>query len=85
MPKRLGPKRLGAETSRGRNGLVPKRPVTDNLPQDNQHHEKLALRQFAPDSEDNSSHFVSLNSNAQLNDLGRLSEKREYTHMTIPK
>ena len=26
--KRLGPKRLGAETSRGRNGSVPKRLVT---------------------------------------------------------
>ena len=28
-PKHLGPKRLGAETSRDRNGLVPKRLVTD--------------------------------------------------------
>ena len=28
MPKRLGPKRLGAETSRDQNGLVPKRLVT---------------------------------------------------------
>ena len=28
MPKRLGPKRLGAKTSRGQNGLVPKRPNT---------------------------------------------------------
>ena len=31
MPKLLGPKRLGAETSRGRNGLVPKRLVTRSL------------------------------------------------------
>ena len=28
MPIRLGPKRLSSETSRGRNGLVPKRLVT---------------------------------------------------------
>ena len=29
MPKRIGPKRLGAETCRGRNGLVPKRLVSN--------------------------------------------------------
>ena len=29
MPQRLGPKRLGGKTSRGQNGLVPKRPVTN--------------------------------------------------------
>ena len=28
VPKRLGPKRTGTETTRGRNGLVPKRPIT---------------------------------------------------------
>ena len=43
------------------------RPI-DNSPQDNLPEEKLALRQLVPDSEDNSAHFVSLNStfNAQL-------------------
>ena len=30
-PKRLGPKRFGAESSTGRNGLVPKRLVTGPL------------------------------------------------------
>ena len=52
------------------------RPI-DNSPQDSSPHAKLAQRQLAPDdSEDNSPHFVSLNStlNAQLNDLGRLSK-----------
>ena len=40
---------------------------------------KTRKRQLAPDSKDNSSYFVSLNStlNAQLNDWGRLSKKKK--------
>ena len=60
---------------------------SDSRPKDNSPHEKLNLRQLAPDSEDNSPHFVSLNStlNAQLNDLKQTNKQTKTTTTTTKK